>query len=665
MRTFFEAHNEKLKASIPLLRQQEAQLKQLDSWWNKISLVGKINSLRLGSTILESMNLTQQRFNELKHTLLHNLLQEQTQKVLLRDTANSQIAIDILIRNLFERTADIGFLATDQSIRQFYKHRTESLHTSLVEKLKTYIRYYSVYDDIVLLDLQGKILLQLHAQHNLASSAEPLIKQSLQQADSYTETFRYSELQPHKALSLIYSKPVTDETGKPLGILCLCFNIEDELHTIFHHLLQNNHDSIFVLLEKTGCIAYSTSPEQLPTGSRLPNTERYSVAKLAGQDYLVSYAKTQGYQEYFGPDWQIQMWTPLSRLAEFTDDNTQWQVNNQRLFPELYAIERASSTVNDELSLVVLNGEIAAARKAVSEFIPVLDAIRHIGENIYQTFSASIKKLSDTILSGQLEQLATLANLAVDIMDRNLYERANDCRWWAQNNNFRHLLQKQPITNNELAELSNELSYINELYTVYSAICLYDTQLKIIASSSAAITSGQYLSADNSAKSAAAACLQLTNAHQYTVSPFLATALYQNQPTYIYNAPIMHTTVPKHIIGGIALIFDSTPQFEAMLLDILPKNEQGQPNTTYSACFIDETARVLATTHSTLWPPGEQLAIPSSCLPPPDSGAVTLKFMLKNHWYLTGIAISKGYREYKVTDGYQNTLYACILLACD
>jgi len=35
--------------------------------------------------------------------------------------AKAQVAVDIVIRNLFERTADIGFLATDDDIREFIR----------------------------------------------------------------------------------------------------------------------------------------------------------------------------------------------------------------------------------------------------------------------------------------------------------------------------------------------------------------------------------------------------------------------------------------------------------------------------------------------------------------------------------------------------------------
>ncbi len=39
-----------------------------------------------------------------------------------------------------------------------------------------------------------------------------------------------------------------------------------------------------------------------------------------------------------------------------------------------------------------------------------------------------------------------LAELIVDIMDRNLYERANDCRWWALTTDFRAILENEQLS---------------------------------------------------------------------------------------------------------------------------------------------------------------------------------------------------------------------------
>ena len=68
--------------------------------------------------------------------------------------ANAQVAIDILIRNLFERTADIGFLAMDTIICDFAKKSKEeqkSALPSLQNRFHEYIEKYSVYSDVLLL----------------------------------------------------------------------------------------------------------------------------------------------------------------------------------------------------------------------------------------------------------------------------------------------------------------------------------------------------------------------------------------------------------------------------------------------------------------------------------------------------------------------------------
>lgn len=53
----------------------------------------------------------------LERQLIENLVQENIRKVVLEIGSKAQVAVDILIRNLYERTADVGFLATDEDIR--------------------------------------------------------------------------------------------------------------------------------------------------------------------------------------------------------------------------------------------------------------------------------------------------------------------------------------------------------------------------------------------------------------------------------------------------------------------------------------------------------------------------------------------------------------------
>lgn len=66
-------------------------------------------------------------------------------------------------------------------------------------------------------------------------------------------------------------------------------------------------------------------------------------------------------------------------------------------------------------------------------------------------------------------------------MDRDLYERANDCRWWALTSAFRELLVKERLTDDDAERLSSILRTINGLYTVYANLIVFDRRGQIVA----------------------------------------------------------------------------------------------------------------------------------------------------------------------------------------
>lgn len=104
---------------MPLVVGYDNALDALGLWWHKVALIGKINSHAVADTLIDDMHDTRRRFQELQGHLIDNLVRENVRKVELEFSARAQAAIDILVRNLFERTADVGFLATDDDIRGF------------------------------------------------------------------------------------------------------------------------------------------------------------------------------------------------------------------------------------------------------------------------------------------------------------------------------------------------------------------------------------------------------------------------------------------------------------------------------------------------------------------------------------------------------------------
>src|ERR1700731_569075 len=94
-----------------------AALQNLQSVWDSLALLGQLSG---GGT---DMSGSRQAFGELAVSLVNQLGREALKKSLQEMGSKAQVAINILVRNLFERTADIGFLATDEDIRAFLRHR--------------------------------------------------------------------------------------------------------------------------------------------------------------------------------------------------------------------------------------------------------------------------------------------------------------------------------------------------------------------------------------------------------------------------------------------------------------------------------------------------------------------------------------------------------------
>ncbi len=53
-------------------------------------------------------------------------------------------------------------------------------------------------------------------------------------------------------------------------------------------------------------------------------------------------------------------------------------------------------------------------------------------------------------------------------------------------------------------------------------------------------------------------------------SPFVSDALFEHAPTYIYHAAIRSNDTYM-IVGGIRIVFDSTPELSAKLKDSIPE----------------------------------------------------------------------------------------------
>lgn len=651
---------------MPSVQRCEQELRNLSVWWQRVTLVGKINSLQVAATLLDEMSDTKQRFETLQARLVKNLAQEKFNKLTHELGARSQVAIDILMRNLFERTADVGFLATDEDLRSFLRDESQDVEP-IVERLREYTAKYSVYDEVIILDIDGRVRTHLDATNPIEQSRDPLIRQLLQGEEPYVEIFRPSDLQPKRRAAHIFAALINESNAPDaatLGILCLCFRFDDEMEGVFGGLIQS--DEIISIIDDRDCVIASSNESLLPLGSKVEvaEGEKLRLVQYNGKPYLACTRQTNGYEGYYGLPWRGHVMQPI--LSAFNEVEIKQEDDGkaallQHSDDELYEIRRTAALVTDDLTLAVMNGQIISAKSEAQEFIPVLHEIRDIGVKTRSVFDRSILNLHQTKKSSNLSDAQFRAFLAIDILDRNLYERANDVRWWALTSRFRELLAASTLPEGAQAELGSILRYINNLYTVYTNLLLFDTQGKVLAVSNQSEQElvGQSIADLLAIKSA----LEIQNTQQYTVSDFVASPLYGGRHSYIYMTSVQ-APGSGAAVGGIAIVFDAEPQFRAILEDTLPKESDGTILADAFAQFLDRSGKIIASTRD-----GDQVG-QTSFIPPE---MLNLKNGERKSWitqigqnssgnHVVGITLSNGYREYKNNDGYSNDIAAVVCL---
>jgi chemotaxis signal transduction protein len=295
-----------------------------------------------------------------------------------------------------------------------------------------------------------------------------------------------------------------------------------------------------------------------------------------------------------------------------------------------------AGSINRELRRTVWNGRLMASAQTGDRLRlkAVLAQVHHAGNRTRNRVSQAIRDLYRTALARARGQAHALARLAADIMDRNLYERANDCRWWAASPAIQAALEAAPGQADGRG-LNQVLDHINGLYTVYSRLIVFDADGQVRGASRWGQESGL------SGHSVPAGWLQavrgITDPQRYAVSAFEVPALDPaHAPTYTYLAAVRSDHGRGQFLGGVAIVFNAAAEFSAMLRDVMGE----RPGF---AAFVNAAGQVLACTD-------EAVALGQTLAFAGDEAEVE---HLGAHYACARIRAA-GYREFKVSDGYDN-----------
>ena len=225
--------------------------------------------------------------------------------------------IDLVDRNLYERSCDVRWWATDGSVVAALASPTDENRRFASQRLGVILNAYTVYFDLVLCDLTGKVVANgrptQHAVTGLMQDQAPWFQAAMKtrSGDEFGfQSVHRSPLVNHQR-SLVYSCGVRaggESQGELLGVLGIVFNWDSLGQTILDRMPLTPH-------EKQRAIACFVDSEgnvlaDFPAGSMRDSFDNalfhglrqgqkgYGVHHFCGREYCAGFAMSPGFETY-------------------------------------------------------------------------------------------------------------------------------------------------------------------------------------------------------------------------------------------------------------------------------------------------------------------------------------------------------------------------------
>ncbi len=258
--------------------------------------------------------------------------------------------------------------------------------------------------------------------------------------------------------------------------------------------------------------------------------------------------------------------------------------------------------INREAKMLAINALITAARAGeagrgfsvvAEEFKQISSRIDEVTADLQSQVQGDLRELSAVggAILGHLrgQRLADLALNAIEIIDRNLYERTCDVRWWATDSAVVDCAAAG--TDAAAQHASGRLKVILDAYTVYLDLWICDAQGRVIAT-------GRPERYPRVVGSSVANAAWFKNAkatasgQDFVACDVERAALLNDAPVATYAAAIRRNgAVNGEVIGVLGIHFDWQPQAHAVVDGVRLTDEERQRSRVL---LLDRTGRVLA-----------------------------------------------------------------------
>jgi len=239
----------------------------------------------------------------------------------IRGTRLSDLAmmnIDVIDRNLYERSCDVRWWATDSSAVDALTNKTPEAREHASRRLGVILDSYTVYYDIVLCDLNGTVV--ANGRKNKFASQGSNQQQSdwFQAAIKSSDGTQFGFQNVHRTASLAEGKNILvyscgvrargDAKGQLIGVIGIIFNWEALGQTVVNGTLvsaaEKMHTRICIVDDRGLVLADShdkiiQETLQLPRQRELFGLKKgYIVDKYQGDSVLVAHAFSPGFETY-------------------------------------------------------------------------------------------------------------------------------------------------------------------------------------------------------------------------------------------------------------------------------------------------------------------------------------------------------------------------------
>jgi hypothetical protein len=229
----------------------------------------------------------------------------------------AEALVQLIVRNLYERTADVRWWATDAALWRALAEPTPEHLAHATERLGIIHRYYTVYSDLVLVDAAGRALANANPVYRpkvMGLDYETAVwfreAMATRGGDQYVaDEVRRSRSQSGRQV-LIYGTAVRtagDTNGAALGALGVYFDWEAQGATIVANEIAlspaERARTTVMLLDGQSRVIASTNPALLFQPFDLETGGQLRGSHVGADGALIAFARTHGYQEYDGMGW--------------------------------------------------------------------------------------------------------------------------------------------------------------------------------------------------------------------------------------------------------------------------------------------------------------------------------------------------------------------------